>query len=171
LWADDLRCEVHYVGTAAHTPGDSIVWIPEHRVLFAGDLLFNGGTPFLLQGSLTGSLHVLKHVLAPLQPDIVVPGHGPVAGPTLIDEVLGYLTFVQSTARAAQAAGLTPLHAALETDLGPYAHLTDPERIVGNLHRAYAEINGVTPGTPIDNDAALTDMVTYNGGKPLTCHA
>ena len=44
LWIDELRCEVRHVGGAAHTTNDSYVWIPEHAVLFAGDLLFHGGT-------------------------------------------------------------------------------------------------------------------------------
>jgi hypothetical protein len=26
-------------------------------------------------------------------------------------------------------------------------------------------------GAPIDAVAAMTDMVTYNGGKPLSCYA
>ncbi|WP_262402205.1 MBL fold metallo-hydrolase [Actinomadura sp. CNU-125] len=60
LWADELRCEVRHVGTAAHTTNDSIVWIPERRVLFCGDLLFNGGTPFVLQGSVAGLIEVLE---------------------------------------------------------------------------------------------------------------
>jgi cyclase len=42
---------------------------------------------------------------------------------------------------------------------------------VGNLHRAYAELAGAEPGHPIDVRAALTDMVTYDGGRPLTCLA
>ena len=42
---------------------------------------------------------------------------------------------------------------------------------VGNLHRAYAELGGAPRGAPIDVVAALTDMVTYNGGQPLTCYA
>ncbi len=51
LWADDLRCDVRHVGTAAHTANDSTVWLPERSVLFCGDVVFNGGTPFLLMGS------------------------------------------------------------------------------------------------------------------------
>ena len=47
----------------------------------------------------------------------------------------------------------------------------DAERIVGNLHRAYAELGGAEPGAPIDLAAALGDMVAYNGGRPLTCLA
>ena len=45
------------------------------------------------------------------------------------------------------------------------------ERIVGNLHRAYAELDGAERGAPIDLVSALLDMVTYNGGRRLTCHA
>ncbi|WP_026404759.1 MBL fold metallo-hydrolase [Actinomadura rifamycini] len=171
LWADDLRCEVRHVGTAAHTTNDSIVWIPERRVLFCGDLLFNGGTPFVLQGSVAGLAEVLETVVAPLDAATIVPGHGPVAGPELIGDVLGYLRFLQGVAAEAKPAGLSPLEAARETDLGPYADLTDPERIVGNLYRAYAELDGVEPGGDIDAVSALTDMVAYNGGRPLTCSA
>jgi cyclase len=171
LWVDDLRCEVSHVGTPAHTTNDSIVFIPSRSVLFAGDLLFNGGTPFLLMGSVIGAIEVLEQVIAPLGATTIVAGHGAVGGPPLIDDVLGYLRFVQDVARRGLAAGLTPLEAARETDLGEYAGLLDAERIVGNLHRAYAELNGAAPGAPLDIVAALTDMVAYNGGRPLTCHA
>lgn len=51
VWVDDLRCELIHPGRTAHTTNDVVVWIPERSVLFAGDLVFNGGTPFLLSGS------------------------------------------------------------------------------------------------------------------------
>ena len=41
VWVDDMPCEVHHVGDAAHTTNDSVVWLPERSVLFCGDLLFN----------------------------------------------------------------------------------------------------------------------------------
>ena len=171
LWADDLRCEVRHVGMPAHTTNDSIVWIPERSVLFVGDLLFNGGTPFLLMGSVSGALEVLETVVRPLGAETIVAGHGPVSGPGLIDDIRAYLTFVLDVAERGRAAGLTPLEAARETDLGPYAELTDAERIVGNLHRAYTELDGRERGAPIDIVAALQDMVAFNGGRPLTCLA
>lgn len=171
LWVDELSCQLLYVGQAAHTTNDAVVWIPERSVLFCGDLLFNGGTPFVLMGSVAGSIEVLEGFLKPLGASTIVPGHGPVAGPALIDGVLGYLRFVHNTAQAGLDAGLSPLEAARECDLGPYAGLTDPERIVGNLHRAYAELTGTPRGGSIDFGAALTDMVVYNGGRPLTCRA
>jgi cyclase len=171
LWVDDLRCDVRHVGVAAHTTNDSILWLPERSLLFAGDLLFNGGTPFLVMGSVSGAIGVCEEVLAPLGAETIVPGHGDVAGPRLIDDVVGYLRFVTDTARRGKAAGLTPLELGRETDLGPYAGWLDPERIVGNLHRAYAELDGAEPGAPIDIPAAIRDMVAYNGGHPLSCYA
>jgi cyclase len=159
------------VGTPAHTTNDSIVHLPDRSVLFAGDLLFNGSTPFLLMGSIEGAIEVLEQVVRPLGAQVIVPGHGPVGGPEMIGEVLGYLRFVQDVARRGREAGLTPLASAREADLGRFGGWLDPERIVGNLHRAYAELDGGERGAPIDLAAAIGDMVTYNGGRPLTCHA
>jgi cyclase len=169
--SDDLACQVTYAGQPAHTNNDSYVWIPDRSVLIAGDLLFNGGTPFLLMGSIIGAITVLEERIRPLGARTIIPGHGPVCGPEVIDDVLGYLRYVQNVAAQAHAAGLRPLAAAHEFGPGPYAHLLDPERLVGNLHRAYAELDGAAPGAPIDVIAALMDMVTFNGGKPLTCLA
>jgi len=171
LWSGDLRCEVRYVGTPAHTTNDSIVWIPEREVVFAGDLLFNGGTPFALMGSISGWIEVLETVLRPLGARTMVPGHGPVCGPEVIDANLAYLRFVQDAARTARAAGLAPLDAARQLDLGEFTGLLDAERIAGNLHRAYLELDGAERGAPADIARAFTDMVAYNGGRPLTCHA
>jgi cyclase len=170
LYVDDLRCEVRYVGTPAHTTNDSIVWIPERSTLFCGDLLFHGGTPFLLMGSIAGAIDVLSD-LKSLGAETIVPGHGGVCDSSLIDYVLGYLDFVQRLARDGNAAGMAPLETARNADLGEYAELLDAERIVGNLYRAFAELGGAPRGTSIDVAAAFSDMVQFNGGKPLTCHA
>jgi cyclase len=168
LWSDDRRLDVRHVGAPAHTTNDSYVWLPDERVLFCGDLLFNGGTPFVLMGSVTGALDVLERVVKPLGAGTIVPGHGPVGGPELVDTVAGYLRWLLEVAERGRAAGLTPLEAARETDLGDYAALTDSERIVGNLHRAYADLDGDAQVEPV---AALLDMVAFNGGRPLRCLA
>jgi hypothetical protein len=79
--------------------------------------------------------------------------------------------FVTDVAARGQRAGLSPLDAARETGLDRFAAWPDAERIVGNLHRAYAELDGAPNGAPIDVIAALGDMVAYNGGVPLSCLA
>jgi cyclase len=170
VWVDDLQCDLVHVGTPAHTTNDSILWIPDRSILFCGDLLFNGGSPFLLMGSISGAIDAVESLKA-LNPQTIVPGHGDVCGPEVIDTVLGYLHRVQEIAIAGKAANQSPLEAARTCDLGEFAELKDVERIVGNLHRAYAELDGHPRGARIDLRAALADMVTYNGGQPLTCLA
>jgi cyclase len=170
LWIDDLLCDVRYVGQPAHTTNDSIIWIQSRKILYSGDLVFNGGTPFCLTGSVTGTLQVLTDQIVPLGAELIVPGHGDLCGPDVIAPIIGYLQMIVDVARAGIAAGVAPLDAARETDLGPYAAWTDSERIVGNLHRAYADLQERELG-PLDIITALTEMVTFNGGQPLTCLA
>ena len=148
LYAGELEVQLIYVGPA-HTTNDVVAWIPERGVLFAGDLVFNGGTPFCLMGSIAGCLEAID-TLRGLGARTVVSGHGGVAGPEVFDVNAAYLRWIQHSARAALAAGLSPLEAARETGLGDFAGLLDPERIVGNLHRAYAEEQGAPRGAPLD---------------------
>jgi cyclase len=169
LWSADQPVEVNYVGQPAHTNNDCLVWLPAQQVLFCGDLLFNGGTPFLLMGSVRGAIDVLRDVVARIPARTIVPGHGAPCDGSLIATTIGYLEFVLATAKAGRAAGLTPLEAARNTDLGEYAQWLDSERIVGNLHRAYYDLEPTTAA--IDVYGTLADMVAFNGGKPLSCYA
>jgi hypothetical protein len=59
--------------------------------------------------------------------------------------------------------------AARNTDLGGYAEWLDSERIVGNLRRAYYDLEPTTDA--IDVYGTLADMVAFNSGKPLSCYA
>jgi cyclase len=168
LWSADQQVEVRYVGQAAHTNNDCLVWLPEREVLFCGDLLFNGGTPFLLMGSVRGAIDVLNSV-ARVPARTIVPGHGPPCDGSLISTTIGYLEFILATATAGRAADMTPLEVARDVDLGEYAEWLDSERIVGNLHRAYRDFD--PSGDDLDIIGALRDMVAYNGGAPLSCYA
>lgn len=170
LFVDDRRVELHYIGAPAHTVGDVFAWLPDDSVLFAGDLVFNGGTPFVAMGSVSGSLDAIER-LRTFGARTIVPGHGAVCGPEALDAVAGYLTFVRDLAADANASGATPLEAARGADLGGYSDLLDSERIVGNLHRAYAELRGGQPGEPLDLARVFGDMIAFNGGKPLRCFA
>ncbi len=123
-----------------------------------------------MMGSLDGSLRALE-TLRGLDAHTVVPGHGRVTDPGAYDTVEAYLRWVQDLARTAHAAGRTPLEAAREADLGEFAALRESERLVANLHRAYAEIEGLPLGTPLDLLTVLGDMTVMNGGVPIACHA
>lgn len=169
LWVGDRPVELHHTGPA-HTTSDVYAWVPDERVLYAGDLLFNGGTPFVMMGSVAGSLAALEELRA-LEPARIVPGHGPVAGPELIDRVAAYLRFVQQLAADAASSGITALEAARRADLGEFSAWHDRERLVGNLHRALAERAGAPPGAALDIAAIWAEMLDFNGGRPLRCLA
>lgn len=167
VYTGDRLVQLRHPGFTAHTPGDLVAWLPAERVLFTGDLVFHRVTPLVFMGSVGGALRSLDW-LRQFPAEHVVPGHGaPLRGDefgAVLREHERYYRFVHDVAAKGLAAGTPPLQAAQECDLGPFEQWPDPERIVLNLHRAYAD----AVGTDLDLVAALTDAVTYNGG-PLTC--
>jgi cyclase len=169
LFVDELTVELIYVGPA-HTTNDVIVWLPERRVLFTGDVIFNGGTPFALMGSVAGWLEALERLRA-LGAERLVPGHGEVCGPEAIDDVGAYLRWLQEIARKGFEADASPLDVARHADLGRFGEWLDRERLVGNLHRAYCELRREPRGAPLPLPQAVADMVAYNDGQMPRCLA
>ena len=169
LYVDDLKIELIFVGPA-HTTNDIVAWIPERKLLFSGDVIFNGGTPFALGGSVGGWLQALERIEA-LGAERIVPGHGPVCGPEVIGDVRAYLHFIQETAKRGMEAGTPPLELAQGLDLGRFDSLHDKERLVPNLHRAYSELRGERWGIALDYRQMFAEMLVYNGNQPLRCLA
>jgi cyclase len=166
VFVDNRRIELMQLASAAHTTDDIVAWVPEAGVLFSGDLVVNGTTPFVLTGSVAGSLEALD-CIAELEPKVIVPGHGAPCTMAAVDQCGRYLRWLQNSAPALRAAGLSPLEAARQVDLGEFAELAHHVRLVANLHRAFAECAGVRPGEEIDTAAALRDMVELNAGAAL----
>lgn len=73
--------EMHIVHPgAAHTSGDSFVWLPESRVVFAGDIVFTGRILGVQPHSIVKDWIASFDAMAALEPQWVIPGHGR-AGP------------------------------------------------------------------------------------------
>ncbi|GLY65168.1 MBL fold metallo-hydrolase [Amycolatopsis taiwanensis] len=159
----DCLVELLHPGYPAHTAGDVVAWLPTERVLFTGDLLFHGLTPLILMGSVDGALRVLDW-LDRFGAERFVPGHGSPFGAGELPSVLAaherYYRFVRQVCESGREAGLAPLEAAQQADLGEFAGWADSERIVLNLHRAYADLDG----TELDVFAAFQDAVAWRGG-------
>jgi cyclase len=170
LWADDTLVELHHTDGPAHTTNDVVAWLPADRVLFTGDLVFHGGTPFLLMGSVPGSLKSLD-MLRAFDAATVVPGHGEVCGPEVFDVIERYLQMVTDVSERALAVGQSPLQAALAVDLGEFSTLSDSERLVGNLHRCMADLAGGDVNESLLRRDAIADMVLMRGSPLLPCSA
>jgi glyoxylase-like metal-dependent hydrolase (beta-lactamase superfamily II) len=74
LWLGKLEVEILQLGRG-HTKGDTVVWLPQERILFSGDLVEYGATPYTGDAYLTDWPATLDAVAA-LKPEKLVPGRG-----------------------------------------------------------------------------------------------
>lgn len=144
----ESRAELLFVGPA-HTAGDLIVHLPEQHIVFAGDVVFRQCTPVGWEGTFGSWMAALDRI-ASLEPEIIVPGHGPLCGPEGARELKAYFAYVYAEARRLHAEGKTEEQAARRIDPGPYAAWNQPERLVFNVARAYREFRGGALDEPVD---------------------
>jgi glyoxylase-like metal-dependent hydrolase (beta-lactamase superfamily II) len=99
---------------AAHTAGDLMVWLPEERILFAGDILIEDGVTMVVDGSAAALERALDQIRR-LAPRVAVPGHGaiPLDPLALIARTRAYITGLESDMRAAVEHGV-PMQRALD---------------------------------------------------------
>lgn len=138
----------------AHTPGDLIVWVPDVRVVFAADIGFVGVTPVMWTGP-HGNWLTAIDTIAALEPDVVVPGHGPICGTAELDAVGRYWRWLEASARPYFGNGASAYEAAEaiatsdDFSAQPWSHWIAPERIVINCHllrrQAAGERKPLTP--------------------------
>ena len=119
----DTRLVLQPVGPA-HTPEDLAVYLPDKKVLYAGDLVFRSRVPFVGQADSRNWIKSLDKLLA-FDADVVVPGHGPVSTEARKDMELtrNYLAYLRKTMGQA-ARDMTPFDEAYKaTDWSAYEHL------------------------------------------------
>ena len=75
LTVGGTQFEIRQPVAVAHTKGDLIVYLPQTKVLFAGDLLFGDRLTSLRDGSLTGALKALDSIDS-YGAKVIVGGHG-----------------------------------------------------------------------------------------------
>jgi cyclase len=91
--------------SGGHTDCSVYGYLPEEKVLFAGDLIFAGGFPFA--GDPTADPEVWMATLRAwtgMAIDYVIPGHGPVSGPgEIVKQLEFFQTLKQNTLEAIEA--------------------------------------------------------------------
>ncbi|OOZ42869.1 MBL fold metallo-hydrolase [Solemya elarraichensis gill symbiont] len=134
------KIEIYHAG-AAHTPGDSFIWVPSQQVVFSGDIIYV--QRMLGVGSMSSSSSWLEvfDALAALEPKHIVPGHGPVTTLERATKVTrGYLTFIRSAVGEFMGNGGT-MDAISEVDLSSYTYLENHETLNGrNAQQVYSEL-------------------------------
>lgn len=108
----------------AHTPEDTVVFLPAEGVLFAGDMMFRGRVPFVGQADSRQWIAALD-VLLKMEPKVVVPGHGALSTTARQDLELtrDYLAYLRESMGAA-ARDMEPFEEAYaRTDWSRFEHL------------------------------------------------
>ena len=128
----------------AHTAGDTIVWVPDARTVFTGDILFIEGTPIMWAGPASNWIAACDRILE-LDARTIVPGHGPVTDHGGVRDVQRYLAYVRDEARKRFDAGLDAEAAADDIDISDFRDWGDPERIAVNTAVLYREFDPTLP--------------------------
>ncbi len=88
-----------YSGQGSHTAGSIVVWVPQQKVAFAGDILFTDFHPYMAEGDLAGWSRSLDGLLA-LGAEKIIPGHGPLSGSKDVQDMKAYLADFDRNAKS-----------------------------------------------------------------------
>ncbi len=130
-----VRFTVSPVG-AAHSDADLTLYVEPDRVLFSGDILFEGRIPFLGDANSGNWLQVLQRMEVQ-QLVALVPGHGGVASDpnSAIGTMRRYLSYLRDRMGAAVADFVPFDEAYADTDWSEFEHL--PAFAEANRRNAY----------------------------------
>ena len=108
LWMGKLQVEIMQLGRG-HTKGDTVVWLPQEKILFSGDLVECDATPYTGDAYLTDWPATLDAIAA-LQPQKLVPGRGatlqtPAQVQAGLDGTRAFVTEMFACVRGGAAAG------------------------------------------------------------------
>ncbi len=108
----------------SHTPEDLVIYVPQDKVLFAGDLVFRSRIPYVGQADSRHWISALDKLLV-FDAQTIVPGHGPLSHEARKDMQLtrDYLVYLRAAMERA-AKDLEPFEEAYAaTDWTPFEHL------------------------------------------------
>ncbi|MEE8608854.1 MAG: MBL fold metallo-hydrolase [Nitrospiraceae bacterium] len=137
-----------------NTPGDTVVYVPEPKVAWTGNLILGGGLiPFLIEGGAGNYLETIARFARTLEVEVIVPGHGPMTSGAIFGRYLRYLSELIDSVRQATRAGRTLEETLARTHLAdqytppPDSPLARLGSFITSVHRwnvqqTYKEVNG-----------------------------
>jgi cyclase len=110
--------ELYHFGHG-NTPGDTVVYVPEARVVWAGNLIVGEGSiPFLIEGGAGAYLETMAKFTHTLEVATIIPGHGLLSSGAILGRYLPYLSELIESVRKAIRAGRNLEEAIAATPLG-----------------------------------------------------
>jgi glyoxylase-like metal-dependent hydrolase (beta-lactamase superfamily II) len=132
--------ELHEVGPA-HTHGDLLVYVPQDRTVFSGDIMFVKGHPVVWAGPVSNWIAACDKILG-WDVETVVPGHGAITDKAGVRELKHYFEYILVEARKRFDAGMTDEEAARDISWEAFRDWGEPERVFVNVNAAYRDFVG-----------------------------
>ena len=82
----------------SHTNGDTLVYLSDKKVLFAGDILFTNYHPFLGEGNIEEWVKELDTIKS-MDIEKIIPGHGPLSGKNDLEDMKEYILIFDQKAK------------------------------------------------------------------------
>jgi glyoxylase-like metal-dependent hydrolase (beta-lactamase superfamily II) len=130
---------VFWVPPGSHTGGDMVVYLPDDKVLIAGDILVNGVVPTLQDGFLRNWIATLD-TMQTLDVERFVPGHGPLMKMGDVKALRESLARFHAGVEAGYRKGLSEADIRKTLDLSAWEKLERAHVIGRNINRAYLEV-------------------------------
>jgi glyoxylase-like metal-dependent hydrolase (beta-lactamase superfamily II) len=126
----------------AHTPGDTMVWLPQKGVLFTGDVVYVERMLGVLPVSRTKAWLQTFGVVESLAPAVLVPGHGSVATvATARADTQALLLALRAHMKKAVDDGIDMSAAVRSFHAAPFNRLLNAAELMpGNASRTYLEL-------------------------------
>ena len=136
-----FNLEIKHLGRG-HTDSDTIIYIPEEKILIAGDLVFNGKIPFAGHAYISEWIKRLEE-LEKFDADIVIPGHGDIGDKTIINTMKKYLSELKSAVmeHVARRKSLEDTKGKVKKVMEKYKIWKNFDWLDGNIERAYQELS------------------------------
>ena len=130
-----------YVGPA-HTPGDLAVWLPQQKILFAGDVVYTERLLAVIPIGNTAHWVQAFDKLMALNPKTIVPGHG---RPTTVEvarrDTRDYLSFLLVEAKRILDAGGSLQDAVEKVDQSRFRSLFNYDLLaLRNMNQVFQEV-------------------------------
>jgi len=99
--------ELYHFGPG-NTPGDTVVYVPEAKVAWTGNLVIGAGTiPFLIEGGAGKYLETIARFSRTLEVDTIIPGHTTMTSGATLGRYMLYLNYLIQSVRLAIRNGYT----------------------------------------------------------------
>ncbi|AFY73265.1 Zn-dependent hydrolase, glyoxylase [Synechococcus sp. PCC 7502] len=153
LWLGDRQVKIERA--EGHSSGTDITaYVPDAKVLFSGDILFNGRIPFVGDGDIRAWQGSLYRLISTYPEAKIVPGHGEVGDRSSLQQLQAYFNDLEKLALSWKARGLSKEQAIAESSKIPDTYkdykfkplyAAEIPNLPSNLVTAYDQFTRSTP--------------------------